>query len=226
MDEEEFIATFNQRMHAHRLWQHLFLVEIQRNPTYAMLQQWAVQAGKIDEVFAEILQNMLSNPSLPLAMRPPLEKNLDDERGNGNPSAEHFTLFRNVLSLIGVSEQKYREIPMTYGTSRIITSLRKASRGDDLVHILSLMASEESICPKEFPPFLAALSQYGSATQLTYFPVHIEADALHAQDLIRMCYSAAQGRIDGISRIFTYQQEDLTNNVLFYDALMNTTRDR
>lgn len=218
MNLETFTEAFFQRMYTNRLWQHPFLRSIGQNPSLEQLRLWAIQAGKIDEVFAEILETMLHNPALLPVYHLSLERNLGDEQGNGVPEKEHFTLFRNVLSLIGISEKDYHATPPTRGTAQIISSLRNAAMSNSPLRIVSLMASEETLCPYEFPPFLRAFQRYGALQQLEYFLVHIDADVAHARDLIAMAYTLAAP--DNLSHVFAYQQEDLENNVLFYDDLV------
>lgn len=216
MNQQQFTEEFIERMYRHALWQHPFFELVRTEPSLDILRQWAIQAGRIDEVFAEILTNMLNNPSMPPYAHPSLAENRNDELGNGNAAEEHFTLFRNVLSAIGVSEQQYRDTSMTQGTARIVTGLLDASRAHNPIPILGMMASEELICPREFPIFVAALRRYVPRDALRYFDVHIEADVHHSEDLIRLCYQAAQGNLD---EIFRWQAVDLDNNVRFYDSL-------
>lgn len=221
MNFSTFTAQFKRNMQRHLLWQHPFFQIIQTRCSLPILQEWAIQAGHIDEVFAEVLRNMVSNPIVPMMMLHSIMENLDDELGNGNPAKEHFTLFKNVLRVLGVSESRYRKTPLNYGTKSIIRSLLVASQGRELVKILSLMASEELICPVEFPILLEKMREIKSEGDYEYFDVHITADVGHSEDLMRLCYEAVvqQGRFD---MGFFWQDVDLENNVLFYDSLMET----
>ena len=219
MNESDFVQEFVRRMQIHPLWQHPFFQLVRTDPTLAILQQWAIQAGRIDQAFAEILTNMLANPTINPSMYAAIRENLNDELGNGDPRQEHFTLFQNVLEAIGVSTEQYLTTPMTQGTERIIYSLLESSRGTDPTPILGMMASEELICPNEFPLFLEAMSCYGTPHQLRYFDEHIQADVRHSYDLIRLCYQAAGGSQEQIRELFRWQAVDLDNNVTFYNDL-------
>lgn len=201
------------------LWSHPYFDLVRYAPTIPMLRRWAIQAGRIDEAFATILETMTQNPHLPLTFHPPIQENLDDERGHGNPSEEHFTLFQDILSRIGIEAVDYRNTPPLLETEAIITSLMEGAASSDLHRMLGLMASEETICPKEFPVFLEAFCKLTNTEQLTYFHVHIEADERHAHDLIRLCHSLTHTQADA-ERIFYWQSVDLENNILFYDALL------
>lgn len=224
LTQEQFTYEFCRRMHEHRLWKHPYFKLVENNPSKLKLQQWAIQAGRIDQVFSEILENMINNPVIPTYMHEPIQNNLNDELGNGDPAKEHFTLFRNVLGVLNITEQEYNETLMNQATAKIISSLKEASTGDDILQILALMASEELICPKEFPLFLEAIAQLGTREDLSYFDAHITADVSHSEDLIHMCYSAAQSKND-LEQIFLWQSLDLENNVLFYDALLEQIKD-
>lgn len=219
LTKERFTDEFCRRMQEHPLWKHPYFKLVENNPSKLILQQWAIQAGRIDQVFSEILENMINNPVIPTYMHEPIKNNLSDELGNGDSAKEHFTLFRNVLGVLSITEQEYNETLMTQATARIISSLKEASIGNDALQILALMASEELICPNEFPLFLEAIAQLGPRENLSYFDAHITSDVSHSQDLIYMCYSAAQSEND-LEQIFFWQSLDLENNVLFYDALL------
>lgn len=217
---EDFATTFRASMDVCGLWEHPYFALIRSNPTIERLRQWAMQAGRIDQVFAEILSNMLRNPAIPHSMHPPIRENLDDELGHGDPEQEHFQLFRNVLGAIGVSEEDYEATPMTPGTERIIHTLRSTSTLSDPMPILALMASEELICPREFPIFLEALRRHASPEQLRYFDVHIEADVGHSEDLLRLCFATANGDQAALWQSLLWQAADLQNNLRFYDDLL------
>lgn len=224
LDFNDFAATFRARMNVPALWEHPYFALIRAEPTIERLRQWAIQAGRIDQVFAEILSNMLHNPVIPSSMHPPIRENLDDELGHGDPEQEHFQLFRHVLHAIGVTEEEYGATPMTRGTEQIIQTLRSASVQADPIPILSLMASEELICPREFPIFLEALRNYASPAELRYFDVHIEADVGHSEDLMRLCYEAANNSQSILAHSLLWQAIDLQNNVVFYDCLMSSNQ--
>jgi pyrroloquinoline quinone (PQQ) biosynthesis protein C len=84
------------------------------------------------------------------------------------------------------------------------------------------MASEETICPREFPPFLDILRQkIGDVEALKYFDVHINADVKHAQDLTRICYEYCRENNIPIDEVYKYQEQDMQNNIRFYDDLMS-----
>lgn len=218
--EQIFKQEFERRMKEHRLWSHPFFTVVRDDSSLYLLQQWAIQAGKIDEVFAEILTSMLDNPNIPRTMHPPIQRNLADELGHGHPEQEHFALFRNVLQVVDVSEAQYHKTPATLGTASIINSLRQASRSANPLRILGMMASEELICPREFPLFLETMLAYGNETDLRYFYEHIEADVGHSSDLIQLGYLAANGNRQRLEQLLHRQNVDLENNVLFYDDLM------
>ena len=220
LSESDFVQELVRRMQSHPLWQHPFFQLVRTRPTLAILQQWAIQAGRIDQAFAEILTNMLVNPIIVPSMHGLIAENLNDELGNGDPRQEHFTLFQDVLQAIGVSVEEYETTPMTQGTERIIRSLLEASRGRNPLQILGMMASEELICPNEFPLFLEAMSRYGTPYQLRYFDEHIQADVRHSFDLIRLCYQAAEGNPEHLEEVFRWQAIDLDNNLAFYNDLM------
>lgn len=216
----EFVQQFREKGLTHKLWQHPFFA---KKFTKDDLRMWAIQAGRIDEVFAEILQNMINNPAIPPANHTPIQENLNDEMGNGDELKVHFTLFRNLLHALEIGEEEYENAPMNLGTQKIIDSLRNASLDtNNPLRILSLMASEELICPNEFPILLAELREYVDPKDLVYFDVHIEADVKHADDLIKLCYETVTRTRQKISDIFEYQEEDLNNNCEFYDDLIRT----
>ncbi|GEM_PF-3938350 len=220
MNSEDFTHEFRRRLATHRIWQHPFFALLRSHPTIFLLQRWAIQAGRIDQAFALILDNMIKNPAISPKMHHPIQENLQDELGNGDPTQEHFTLFRNVLQELQISEDEYLKTPMTKATKQIITSLTKASCNHNSIQILAMMASEELLCPQEFPLLLDVIEQFVPKDQLSYFYVHISADCRHANDLIRLCYFAANGREDLLKEIFMWQEIDLQNNILFYDDLL------
>ena len=225
-NEPEFLEEFVRRMQVHPLWEHRFFQLVRTNPGLPILQQWAIQAGRIDQAFAEILTNMLANQAINPSMHTAIRENLDDELGNGDPQQVHFTLFQDVLQAASVSVDEYQATPMTAGTRKIIYSLVNASRGTNPLQILGMMASEELICPNEFPLFLEAMSHYGTAHQLRYFDEHIQADARHSYDLIRLCYQAAGGSQEQIRELFQWQAVDLDHNVIFYNDLTELVENR
>lgn len=220
ISRREFQRNFVENMNNHRLWSHPFFDIIRSNPSLNVLRAWAIQAGRIDQAFVAILEKMLTNREI--GESKPLAENLDDELGNGNSSREHFALFKNVLSAINVPDDEYKNTALTEPTKIICDMLIfAASAGNPLIS-LGMMANEELICPKEFPPFYEALQQFAQLSRLTYFPVHIEADVHHSEDLINLCYAHCKNDRD-IDEVFMWQLVDLELNVAFYDALIGLT---
>lgn len=221
MEKDHFAQEFSRRGLSHRLWRHPFFGLIQETGAYPTLKAWAIQAGRIDQVFAEILSNMLQNPSIPSQDHSPLRENLDDELGHGDSRREHFTLFKAVLRAMGITDEEYKATPMNEATRRIIDTLRAASLdSSNPLKILALMATEELICPQEFHLLLAELKKHIHPNSLTYFDVHIEADVRHAEDLIGLCYDMAMRTRQDLDLVFRWQEEDLDNNFQFYEDLM------
>lgn len=217
MSRNEFQRRFVENMNSHRLWDHPFFEIIRENPSKETLKAWAVQAGRIDQAFVTILQRMLSNSSIEQSR--PLSENLDDELGNGNPEREHFALFINALNALGISGEEYESSPPTAPTRIICDILILASSAGNPLMSLGMMANEELICPREFPPFYRALQRFAPNSALEYFPVHIDADVEHSRDLINMCYDNCRNE-SNMEEIFMWQFLDLELNVAFYDALM------
>lgn len=220
--QAEFMDEFRNRGFQHPLWTHPFLERIECGDyTIDDLRTWAIQAGRIDQAFAEILSRMLLNPSISAEHHAPLEENLQDELGHGNPEQEHFTLFQDVLRVIGVSEKEYEDTPMTEGTRGIVEMLLGAADdSSNPLRIASLMANEELICPREFPIFLRALEGLTKDRHdLRYFDEHIDADVQHSEDLMRIVYEVASKEGVSLARVRAYQDEDLQANFRFYEDM-------
>ena len=106
----DFQSRFISNMESHELWLHPYFQLVRERPSFELLQQWAIQAGMIDEIFAEILQSLVANPLIPRFAHQEIIENLNDELGNGNLAQEHFDLaLRNSherrLSLIFTSSR-------------------------------------------------------------------------------------------------------------------------
>lgn len=222
LSEREFVNRFRERGLTHRLWRHPFLTRIARGDyTFEDLRVWAIQAGRIDQAFAEILERMLGNSGIHSAHRAPLYENWQDELGHGDPAREHFTLFRDVLSLCNVSEEEYNATLVTEGTRQILSLLlTAASDTGNPLRSVTLMANEELLCPNEFPIFVEAFGRLASDRQcLRYFDEHIEADVGHADDLMRIVYRMAVRMNVTFETIDGYQDEDLEANWAFYESM-------
>ncbi|MBI3334481.1 iron-containing redox enzyme family protein [Candidatus Pacearchaeota archaeon] len=217
MSKEQFQERFIGNMNNHRLWKHPFFSIIKDNPTKEVLSRWAIQAGRIDQAFVTILQRMLANPCI--GENHALAENLDDEMGKGNPQKEHFALFMSALHALDISEDEYAAASLTDSTRLICDMLIFAASSCNPLMSLGMMASEELICPREFPPFYMALQRFAPKDSLEYFPVHIEADIEHSRELMDLCYNACQSGPD-IEELFRWQFVDLELNVAFYDALL------
>ncbi len=220
----EFADFFRLSAEQHYLWTHPYFTLVRERPTLALLQAWAVQAGMIDEIFAEILATMLVNKKISGFAHPEIQENLNDELGNGNPEEEHFQLFRGVLGALGILLRDYKAAPVLSGTEVILRGLRNAVEGDS-IRALAIMASEELICPREFPILMDAINRLVSEESWRrYFDVHCFADVKHSMDLIRVLHKACGGHEKNIVRAFACQQEDLAWNCAFYDSLLLQTR--
>ncbi len=231
IDSGAFNRKFKMRCELHLLWNHPFLRMIRSCPAglcHQVLRAWAIQAGKIDEIFVTVLEKMLVNPAIPKKFHVCIAENLDDELGNGNENKKHFTLFKHVLSLLGVTENEYVETAPLAGTQAIMDNLLNASGGTDVLKILTYMASEELLCPKEFLTFVSLISTYdNSEVAQEYFNVHISADEHHSADLIKAIGEYAKDETHGdrnklesvLQDVFRLQKEDLDANVSFYDSI-------
>lgn len=231
IDSGAFKRKFKKRCELHPLWNHTFLRMIGNCPDglrHQVLRTWAIQAGKIDEIFVAVLERMLINPAISKKFHPCIAENLDDELGNGNEDKKHFTLFKHVLSLLGVTEKEYRETAPLAGTQVIMDNLLSASGGTDVLKILTYMASEELLCPKEFQIFVSLFSTYDSSeVAQEYFNVHISADEHHSADLIKAIGEYAKDEAQGdrnklesvLLDVFCLQKEDMDANVSFYDSI-------
>jgi hypothetical protein len=220
---EEFMAEFTNRAMRSILWRHPYFELVGSRPTLPMLQNWAIQAGMIDEIFAEILTAMLGNPAIRSGAHPALLQNLADEQGHGNPVQEHFTLFKAVLEMLDISEDMYRRAVPLPGTAVILNGLRNSVSGPDPLRSLAVMASEELICPYEFPILVTAMEKVGSSANKDwrpYFSVHCELDPGHSTDLLRHLHSEIEEKEGRVERAFACQNEDLYWNLAFYDSLM------
>ena len=217
-----FEEQFTRRALQHPLWKHPWFKLIETQPTLALLRVWAIQAGMIDEIFGRILTTLRNNPLVPNRAHGIIQRNIVDELGNGNPKAEHFQLFQGVLATVGVSLRTYRHAPALTGTRVILQGLQNAVAGDP-VRALATMASEEFICPREFPRLMTALKRVRSgepATWSPYFTVHCEADVGHSIDLLRELHMLCKNDRALRERARASQAEDLTWNVAFYDSLL------
>jgi pyrroloquinoline quinone (PQQ) biosynthesis protein C len=225
MTRESFNEKFTISSRSATLWQHPYFKLVKLHPTLALLQDWAIQAGMIDELFAEILTNLLNNDRIDSSAHPALQQNLSDELGNGNPQKEHFQLFKNVLHVLDVSIERYRATAPLPGTQSILDGLRNATNGSDPVRALAVMASEEAICPQEFPLLVSAINELmpPSTQWKEYFDVHCEADIRHSTELTEHLYTATHGDPNLISHALACQGEDQNWNYLFYDSLLLQT---
>ena len=111
MDANQFRQRFYDQLQGHALWRHPFFDVVESRPSQRLLEDWAIQAGKIDEVFASVLENMITNPVLPQEMAPPLIRNRDDELGEESRYISHFSYFEQLLGAIPVSRQRYLQHP-------------------------------------------------------------------------------------------------------------------
>ncbi len=219
-----FKRWFERFVLSHPFWRHPWFTLIRKSPSIPLLRRWAIQAGMIDELFVEVLTRMLANKNISVGSHPSIERNLSDELGNGRPEAEHFQLFRSVLRSLGVSEAAYRKSQALPGTTVILGGLRNAVQGDS-IRALAVMASEEFICPREFPRLMQALTSAGVNGQwLPYFTVHCEADAEHAADLLQHLYEECCRDPQGFDRAYACMEEDLNWNVCFYESLLLASR--
>ena len=86
---------------------------------------------------------------------------------------------------------------------------------------MAIMASEELICPREFPILMQAIENILGDKKgwYPYFQVHCEADVKHSTDLIRDLHRICGENLKNISRAYDCQIEDLQWNYAFYDSL-------
>jgi pyrroloquinoline quinone (PQQ) biosynthesis protein C len=223
MNYQQFAETFIERSKNHHLWNHPYFLTISQSPDLFMLQAWAIQAGMIDGLFADLLRKLIANPIMPKCAEPSLQENLKDELGHGDPQAEHFQLFQGVLAALDVSPEQYHNSKPLAGTQAILQGLMNAAQGNDPIRALALMASEELICPQEFPLLVASIKTLGIHNQtiwLPYFDVHCEVDVRHSTELIEHVYATTSGDDHEIKRALACQVEDLNWNYLFYDSLL------
>lgn len=225
MSYEEFVSEFARRALEHPLWHHPWFHVIREKPTVTFLRRWAVEAGQIDEAFVELLGNLRHNAKVPQSLWGAIERNIADEQGGGNPVAEHFSLFRSVLGVLGVGEDTYqrRRSMSLPGTRALLLALRNAVRGGDSVRAVAMMASEEFICPREFPRLMTALREVLPASEpqwQPYFQVHCDCDPGHSADLLTGLYSMVCDDMHLMQYTFACQAEDLALNACFYDSLV------
>jgi len=221
MQYSTFKQQFERVVLSHPLWRHPWFTLIRKSPSIPLLRRWAIQAGMIDELFVEILSTLLVNANIPASSHCAIRRNLNDELGNGRRVEEHFQLFRSVLRSLNISEATYRRQPALPGTKAILYGLRNAVQGDS-IRAFAVMASEEFICPREFPRLMQALVDVGVSGQWhPYFTVHCEADTEHAADLLQHLYEeCCKDRVHRFDRAFTCVEEDLNWNLCFYESLL------
>lgn len=228
MEFRTFTTRFARHALAHELWSHPWFERLRTQPTLGALRLWAVQAGMIDEIFASILAALRANPLVPAAAHAAIERNIADEEGRSAVAPAHFCLFQNVLAAMDVTLPHYRQARILPGTGVILTGLRNAV-GGDAVRALAVMASEEFICPREFPRLMDALRRIKGEDRAQwepYFAVHCTADKGHAADLLEQLYLACAGNPELLERVFACQQEDLLWNTAFYDSLLLAALER
>lgn len=111
-----------------------------------------------------------------------LAENLDDERGNGDPSRSHHQIFRLFLSSNEVPLLDEEPRPMADGWQRRLIWLLDEADGDG--EVLGLLAAEEFLAIPCLSRMYEVIAQHYPGGDHEYFTTHLALEEEHMTELL------------------------------------------
>lgn len=144
--------------------------------------RWIFCAGRESRSFPEILKCMIAHCADPFVLKI-LEKNLDDEFGNGDPEHAHFQHYRHLLQKLGIESEVfegYRERP---GIGLALSIAYNVAASARPAMALGYMLVNEGMTPITYSAAKHALTRHHPDLRTTFFDMHIAIDDMHVADL-------------------------------------------
>ncbi len=171
-----------------RIRNHPFVVEAHRAALeLETVHRWIFCAGRESRSFPTILENMLKLDLQP-AVRTVLEKNLNDEYGNGNPEQAHYRHYIHLLSKIGLSETEFDAYSERAGIKLALDMADWVSNQQDVGIAIGYMLVNEGMTPITYGAVDAAIQPHHPNLRTQFFSLHVQVDAEHLEQL----YDAVQ----------------------------------
>ncbi|WP_437935587.1 iron-containing redox enzyme family protein [Sorangium sp. So ce341] len=160
--------------------------------TRQQAERWIMCAGRESRSFPHILENIIARSSND-AIKCILEKNLADERGNGDPQDAHFMHYLQLLDALRISRESFYAYPERAGIKLSLSLAYNVSMLRREPSVIGYMLINESITPVTYLAAKRAILRYHANAETNFFDMHIAVDEEHVSDL----YHAVEALEDG-----------------------------
>ena len=112
-----------------------------------------------------------------------LQKNLDDEFGNGDPEHAHFQHYRHLLHKLGIESAVFESYRERAGIDLALSIAYNVAASARPAMALGYMLVNEGMTPITYSAAKAALTRHYPDLNTTFFDMHIAVDDIHVADL-------------------------------------------
>lgn len=159
--------------------------------------RWIYCAGRESRTFPNILRAIIARTDYP-EVRATLQKNLDDELGNGNPDEAHFVHYLSLLEDLGVDISHFDAYEERSGIKLALGLAHSvATNAPDAVQ-LGYMLINEGITPITYRAAQQALIAHYPGMNRQFFDIHVDVDDVHLAQLQALVPILARTDQDGL----------------------------
>lgn len=166
-----------------RIRAHPFIVAAERGRlTKEQAVRWILCAGRESRSFPDILQGIIGGCA-DATVRGILEKNLDDEFGNGDPEHAHFRHYQHLLDKLGIARQVFENYREGAGIGLALSIAYNVAASGRPPLALGYMLVNEGMTPITYTAAKHSLTLHHPGLRTTFFDLHIAVDDVHVADL-------------------------------------------
>lgn len=141
-------------------------------------------AGRESQTFPHILTQTRDRTTIP-TLRSILQRNLDDELGNGNPNDAHFQHYLHLLDALEISRERFAAFHEGVGIRCALHLATQVAQHPNDAFVLGYLLINEAPTPITYAAAHAGLRQFYADCPAHFFELHVTVDAEHVRELMR-----------------------------------------